>query len=179
VADLDQELARLAPLPLTYPEVGATAAADLPAGYGTLELSRVLGPGVEVFERASTALLTWQMHRRAGLSITADSPTAVTGCCVLSIIGRRPLALAIPCRVVYDVAEDTRRGFAYGTLPGHPECGEEAFLVTLDDDDQVTFTVRAFSRPVSALARLGGPVTRLAQHLATRRYLSSLASLAR
>jgi uncharacterized protein (UPF0548 family) len=29
-----------------------------------------------------------------------------------------------PVRVVYVVDEPTRRGFAYGTLPGHPESGE-------------------------------------------------------
>ena len=37
----------------------------------------------------------------------------------------------IPARVVYVVDEPARRGFAYGTLHGHPESGEEAFLVEL------------------------------------------------
>ena len=30
-----------------------------------------------------------------------------------------------PCRVVYVVDEPDRRGFAYGTLPGHPEIDGE------------------------------------------------------
>jgi uncharacterized protein (UPF0548 family) len=45
------------------------------------------------------------------------------------------------------IDEENRRGFAYGTPPGHPEQGEEAFVVALREDGQVTFTVTAFSRP--------------------------------
>jgi uncharacterized protein (UPF0548 family) len=57
------------------------------------------------------------------------------------------------------VDEPHRFGFAYGTLPGHPESGEEAFVI--DDTDQgVVFQIVAFSRPAAALARLGTPVSR-------------------
>lgn len=48
---------------------------------------------------------------------------------VLPGVGAGPLRLRAPCRVVYTVTESRRRGFAYGTLPGHPECGEEAFVI--------------------------------------------------
>ena len=70
-------------------------------------------------------------------------------------LGRRRLAVSAPVRVVYVVDEPRRRGFAYGTLPGHPESGEEAFVVELQEDDEVTFTVTAFSRPASTLAARG------------------------
>jgi uncharacterized protein (UPF0548 family) len=40
-----------------------------------------------------------------------------------------------------------RYGFAYGTLPAHPEEGEELFLVTRGGDDTVRFEITAFSRP--------------------------------
>ncbi|HEV8560641.1 MAG TPA: DUF1990 family protein [Actinophytocola sp.] len=43
-----------------------------------------------------------------------------------------------PGRVVHVVEEEHRRGFAYGTLPGHPECGEEAFLLERHADGTVT-----------------------------------------
>ena len=36
--------------------------------------------------------------------------------------------LQAPCRVVYVIDEPDIRGFAYGTLPGHPESGEERFV---------------------------------------------------
>jgi uncharacterized protein (UPF0548 family) len=41
------------------------------------------------------------------------------------------------------VDEPGRRGFAYGTLPGRPETGEEAFVVEKTNDD-VYLVIRAF-----------------------------------
>ena len=50
----------------------------------------------------------------------------------------------------------TRRdpaGFGYGTLPGHPERGEEAFVVGRDDADGVWFEVpRSAARPAGSRA---------------------------
>lgn len=85
-----------------------------------------------------------------------------------------PFKVSAPCRVVYVVDEPHRRGFAYGTLKGHPESGEEAFLVELRDDGTVWFIVRAFSRPSNGFFRLGYPVLRAAQSAYTKRYLRSL-----
>lgn len=65
-------------------------------------------------------------------------------------------------------------GFAYGTLPGHPETGEEAFVVERNGEGDVRFTITAFSRPRALLARLGGPVTKAVKARATRRYLRGL-----
>ena len=67
-----------------------------------------------------------------------------------------------------------RRGFAYGTLPGHPESGEEAFVIERHDDDTVSFTITAFSRHATRLARVAGPLGRAAQRRITARYLRSL-----
>ncbi|HSU36302.1 MAG TPA: DUF1990 domain-containing protein [Propionibacteriaceae bacterium] len=175
----DQDLLqRVGNLALTYPEVGATAAPRMPIGYRHIDRSLTVGSGTAVYERACVGLLSWQMHRRAGIKVIATAPSAVTGTCAILLIGRRPIAITAPCRVVYDVSTERRRGFGYGTLPGHPEIGEESFIVTHEDDDSVTFRVRAFSRPATLLARAGGPLTRIAQDLATGRYLRSLRSLA-
>ena len=92
--------------------------------------------------------------------------------------GPELLTTVAPCRVVYIVDEPDRFGFAYGTLPGHPEQGEEAFVVAKADDGAVRFTITAFSRPKEALARLGGPVTRFVQKRATKAYLDAMAQLA-
>jgi uncharacterized protein (UPF0548 family) len=73
------------------------------------------------------------------------------------------------------VDEPNRQGFAHGTLPGHPESGEEAFVVERADDDTVSLSVIAFSTPASDLAKLAGPLGRLAQRRMTVRYLRSLA----
>lgn len=84
----------------------------------------------------------------------------------------------IPCRVVWTVEEPDRIGFAYGTLPGHPECGEESFVVSMDAAGDVWFEVAAFSRLAAWYARLGRPVAALLQHLAIERYLRVVARAA-
>jgi uncharacterized protein (UPF0548 family) len=72
------------------------------------------------------------------------------------------------CRIVYIVDEDDgsmrRFGFAYGTLPGHAESGEERFLVEWDRRDGcVWYDILAFSRPNHFLVRLAYPQARKLQ----------------
>jgi uncharacterized protein (UPF0548 family) len=74
---------------------------------------------------------------------------------------------------VYVTDGEDHFGFGYGTLPGHPECGEEAFHVQRTAD-WVSFEVRAFSRPVDPLARLGGLVSRWIQLRVNHAYLEGL-----
>ncbi|WP_025155853.1 DUF1990 family protein [Leifsonia aquatica] len=85
-----------------------------------------------------------------------------------------PFKVSAPIRVVYVIDEPDRKGFAYGTLRGHPESGEEAFLVERHEDGTVWFVLRAFSRPSTAFYRLGAPVLRLVQNGFTARYLRAL-----
>lgn len=80
----------------------------------------------------------------------------------------------MPCRVVYVVDEPGLRGFAYGTLPGHPESGEERFLLRQTGDGSIDLTITAFSQPATALAKLGGPLTKGVQVVMTKRYLGAL-----
>lgn len=164
--------------PFTYAEVGATREAPLPAGFRHVRRDVAIGVGRETFERASAALLEWRMHRGAGLTVTAAGP-AEPGLPVVIGIGFGRFRLVAPCRVVYRVDQDDRRGFAYGTLPRHPERGEEAFVVHLTGSGQVRFRITAFSRPASALARIGGPLTSLAQEFATHRYVRSMINCSR
>ena len=57
-----------------------------------------------------------------------------------------------------------RYGFAFGTLPGHVEQGEERFTVEWQgEDDSVWYEVFAFARPAHPLARAGRPFVRLVQ----------------
>jgi uncharacterized protein (UPF0548 family) len=113
------------------------------------------------------------MHRRSGLVVAAEGP-AVEGRTVVLGLGMG-LMLLIACRVVYVVDEPARRGFAYGTLPDHPEQGEEAFVVTQDDDGLVWFDIKAFSRPGALLVRWAGPVGRAIQSVAMTRYERAVA----
>ncbi|KXK62018.1 hypothetical protein AWW66_10785 [Micromonospora rosaria] len=162
----------------THPEVGATRDRVLPAGYRHVHRDVPVGTGREAFVRAADGLLGWRMHRGAGLAVTATGRRAVAGAVVLLHVGRAPLRLTVPCRVVYVVDAPDQRGFAYGTLPGHPEQGEELFTVRLTRGGDVRVRIRAFSRPATALARAGGPVTHLVQEYVTDRYLRALRRLA-
>ena len=165
---------RFAAATLTYPEVGATRNDVLPAGYHHVERREPVGEGPAAFERAARAVLTWQMHRGAGLRVAASTPTVDPDVVVVAALGWPPFGLTVPCRVIYVVDTELCRGFGYGTLPGHPEHGEEAFLVELAGDGRVYLTIRAFSRPATLLSRLGGPVGRQVQRLITDRYIRAV-----
>ena len=159
---------------LTYPEVGRTLSAELPPGYRHVRRSAVLGTGRRAFERAGESLSTWGMHRGAGLTVDGASGRATPGTDVVLGWGVGVLRLRVPCRVVLTVDEPSARGFAYGTLPGHPESGEELFVVRLDDDDAVHLDIVAFSRPARWYSRLGAPLAVRIQRRVTGRYLAAL-----
>jgi uncharacterized protein (UPF0548 family) len=171
----DHEAAALRNEELTYPSSGSTRTGTTPPGYRHFERERLLGHGLERFDRAARTVMDWEMHRRAGLTVRASSDVVDEGSVAVVRIGTRQVGLDAPVRVVvYVVDEPGRRGFAYGTLAGHPERGEEAFVVEMRDDESVVFAITAFSQPVTRLARLGGPVTRAAQSLVTERYLRAV-----
>ena len=160
----------LAALPLTYSEVGATAG-PLPAGYHHVQKSAVIGRGRSRFEDAADKGMRWGMLRGAGLRVEATTEVAAVGSEVIVHLG----PVRAPCRVVYLVDDPDRRGFAYGTLPGHAETGEERFVVRYDAaTDEVFADVTAFSRHATWWSRLGSPVTSIAQRVVTERYLRAL-----
>ncbi|BCI52910.1 hypothetical protein NIIDNTM18_21880 [Mycolicibacterium litorale] len=164
------KLSDLATLALTYPEVGATAGA-MPPGYHHVRESAPIGSGRARFEEAAAAVMRWGMLRGAGVRVQATTEVAEVGSEV--IVGLGPVRA--PCRVVYVVDEPDRRGFAYGTLPGHAETGEELFAVRYDPaTERVYAEVAAFSRHGTWWSRLAGPVTSVLQRVVTRRYLRAL-----
>ena len=69
------------------------------------------------------------MHRAAGVRIDRVADRAAPGVDVTIAARRRAAAAAAPCRVVWTVDEPAGPGSGYGTLPGHPARGEEAFVV--------------------------------------------------
>jgi uncharacterized protein (UPF0548 family) len=57
-----------------------------------------------------------------------------------------------------------RQAIAYGTLAEHAESGEEPFTVEWDrSEDNVWYSILAFSLPHKTLARLGYPMSRMLQ----------------
>lgn len=139
-----------------------------------------LGSGTGLFERASRALLHWDMHRRAGLVVVATGP-ATPGLVVTLRPRTGPgawLRLTAPCEVTEVIDRPDAQGFTYRALPGHPERGWETFLIRRNPaTDAVTLTLTGASAHATTLARLGAPVARAEQARITRRYLSVLRDL--
>ncbi|MFD4354643.1 DUF1990 family protein [Nocardia sp. NPDC058518] len=160
--------------PFTYPEVGATRT-TMPGGYHRFRLRQPIGHGRDLFDRAENHILEYGIQKGSGVFQSADTETAQPGTALTVFLGIGRLGITAPCRVVYVLDEPDRRGFAYGTLPGHPEIGEELFAVEYDPtDDTVYGLVTAFSKPGTWYVRLGGPVVRLIQRWFAHRYLNTL-----
>lgn len=157
--------------PLNYPGVGATQrdAVHWPAGFRRLSVRTRLGHGEDDFAAAAGAVADWGLHRAAGVRVETDARRAAPGAEVVVGLGVGALRLRAPCRVVWAVAGKRRSGWAYGTLPGHPVRGEEAFVVTRDEEDTVWLDVLAFSRPVGRPAVAAGPLLPVFQRWYARR----------
>jgi uncharacterized protein (UPF0548 family) len=154
---------------LTYPEIGATAG-RLPPGYHHVRAERVIGRGRVAFDRAADALLRGAVQRRAGATVRMSETPLRVG----TRIDMRLGPFGIPCLVVWAERDDNHAGFAYGSLPGHPERGEERFVLTLAASGEVIFTITAFSRPGRWFTRIAWPLNHLIQRRMTERYLCTL-----
>ncbi|MGW7563954.1 DUF1990 family protein [Streptomyces sp. NPDC054757] len=142
----------------TYTQTGASRDGRCPQGFRALRVSTRLGTDEDIVRRAGAFMLSWQMHRAVGVSIESRSPTAFAGTDVVVGLGVGSWRLRAPCRVVWTVQDAQWTGFGYGTLPGHPECGEEAFVVERLADGVTWLTVSAFSRPAAWWTRAAGPL---------------------
>ena len=163
-------------LPWSYAEVGATKA-GAPAGFLEDHHRVRLGGGENGFVAAVAAVRRWTMFPRAWTRIFPGEAAVRED----QVVGMLAHALGgwwlNACRIVYviDEAGPVRRfGFAYGTLPGHVEQGEERFCVEWLADDSVWYDLRAFSRPRYWPARLGYPLTRRLQRRFARDSLAQM-----
>lgn len=163
---LGRFLAEQAALGFSYSAVGATATTP-PMGF-TVDRTRIeLGNGEAVFDAAKAALERWQQFRLGWVDVWSPETALEVGQ-VVAIMG---WAVGFwwlnSCRIVYTVNESgplTKFGFAYGTLPGHVESGEERFLIEWDrTTDRVAYDILAFSKPNHILTRLGYPLVRRSQ----------------
>jgi len=172
-AALERLLTELRRTEPTYAEVGATMGSDLPRGYRHDRRSVPLGEGQGAFDRGVAGLKRWEGHRHAGIAVHPRGSVPELGDTVLLAIPIGALTLVVGNRIVAIVDDPRRFAVVYGTLPGHGEQGEEAFLINRHDDNAVTFDIVAFSRPVG-VARLGAPAVRFLQRRVTDRYLAGL-----
>jgi uncharacterized protein (UPF0548 family) len=158
-------LQRQGRLPFSYPQVGASAG-EAPDGYDLDHNRARLGAGRAVFDAACDALRRWAQFPAPWTAVhPADAPLEPGS--VVAVLARAfGLWWLSAARVVYAVEEAAplrRFGFAYGTLPGHVEEGEERFTVEWHADGSVWYDLRAFSRPRHPLVRLAYPLARRQQ----------------
>jgi uncharacterized protein (UPF0548 family) len=178
-AKLSQILAEVADAPFTYDRVAATADPDgLPDGYHHVHATRVVGHGAEAFAAAVDGIRRWQLHRRQGFRVAPDDPPIEVGTAVAVDVPLVAIHVIATCRIAWVVDEVDRFGFGYGTLPVHPESGEEALVVERDagpnGGGEVRLAITAFSRPRHPLVRLAGPMARWQQARVTQGYLDAL-----
>ena len=163
-------------LPFTYAEVGATNATP-PSGYNVDHNRIRVGEGEATYRRAVEALKSWRQFELGWVAIMPGDVPVEVGATV-AVRARAVGTWSLnACRVVYVIDESRRWGFAYGTLPGHVECGEERFLIEWLADDSVWYDILAFSRPQHPLAKVSSPFARMLQKRFARESLARIKSL--
>ena len=165
----------------TYPEVGESRDGLRPDGYSIDHHKARLGSGEACFEAARAAMRAWRMFDTPWIRLTNPQAPFQVGETLVVQVRHLGFYSLLPDRVVYIIDEPERFGFAYGTLGGHAEQGEERFLVTSTperngtaEERAVRFELFAFSRPRHTLARLGAPAARLLQRSAASAYTEAM-----
>ena len=158
---------------MTWSPVGLAARDIAPDGYRLDRLVRPLGHVERTLANAIDALSACRVRRGAGLGVHADGPPIVG--IVVAMAAPMPVGwVKAVCRVVEVVDRPDRFGFAYETLPVHPEQDEESRTLVRGLDDQVVFEIVAVSRPRYPCARACLPLAPRLQRSATDRFPDSL-----
>ncbi len=165
---------------MSYDVVGATQVAQgdwtaRVAGFRRFERTVDVGPADD-WEKLSQAVLHWAVKTRSGFTVHPGPGASLrvrTGDDVTTEVGVGPWTVTEPVRVVAVVETSQRCGFAYGTRPGHPVRGEEAFVLHRSDD-RVLLTLRSLTRAGDGPWAMVFPILLLAQRRYRRRYARAL-----
>ena len=122
-----------------------------------------LGKGDLVWEKARAALIKWDHFPQYWTQIYDPHPMIKRGNTVAVLFRIFGLWWINSARIVYTFDDPDRFGFAYGTLPGHLERGEECFWIERDRDDTISYHIRAFSKPAHWLIWMAYPMARFFQ----------------
>ncbi len=129
-AAIEKFLLRASSDTFSYDDVGATRSKP-PAGFDVDHNRQLIGNGREDFEKAKDAIRSWKMFDFPWVRLAyTDTPIEV-GREVAMIVKHFGFYSMSSARIVYVIDEPERFGFAYGTLTGHVERGEERFSVEL------------------------------------------------
>lgn len=172
-ATLDRLVDVSASAPVTYDHVGSTLGGPAAVGRRPRTRSLTIGDEPELFDAAVAALRAWACHRGIGARIHPPAATLTVDSTVLVVLPVAAVTIVVPNRIVAVVDEADRFGFAYGTLPGHQERGEESFVVEREPDGRVVASVTVDAVAATALARLAAPAVAAIQRVAVDRYLGA------
>ena len=174
---------RIAAGELNYEGIGSTEHGPLPAHVESVVTRAYVGEGLATYLRVAQGILSWRLQQGARLRVRAESEVVVPGTRVISGFGMGPFRINAPCEVVWvrqplPADGPQSAGFGYGTLPGHPVRGEEAFEVEIDGTGRVTIAITAFGAPSNWFYATGGALTAWARRRITSRYIESAHQLA-
>ncbi len=160
----------------SYSAMGGTQG-GAPEGYNVDHNRLLIGHGQKQFKAARAAIDDWKMFDLDWIELFPNRPPLQAGSAVAVVVHHLGFWSVNISRVIYVIDEESRYGFAYGTLPCHSEEGEERFLVEHDKaTDEVWYDLYALSKPRHPLARIGYPIAR---HLQKRFARESLAAMKR
>ena len=158
----------------TYDHVGSTLDPARWEGAAVHVQAVDVGVGPVAFDAAREALRTWVAQRGIGAEVVPPECRVAVDETLVIVLRRGPLYVLAPDRVVAVIYEPRRFAFAYGTLAGHPERGEESFEVARLADETVRVTIRVQAGPGTLAAQLVAPVVRVLQRAALRGYLKAI-----
>jgi uncharacterized protein (UPF0548 family) len=149
-------------LPYTYTPIGGTKSKKIDS-YDNDFAKIKLGEGDVFFEKAKKLICDWKMFPLGWTKILGENKSIQEGTSIVMMARFMGVWFRNSCKIVYVIDEKNRFGFAYGTLPGHIESGEELFLVEINEQKEVFYSIKAFSRPRHFLAKIGYPIIRILQ----------------
>ncbi len=136
-----------------------------------------IGKGKEVWQNAKTALKNWQQFPVGWTKIYDDKTPLLEGNVVAVLFKLFGIWWINSAKIVYTFDEHDRFGFAYGTLEGHVEQGEECFWIDRDKDGNVYYHIKAFSKPAFWAAKIGYPIARSYQRKFVRESMARMKEL--
>jgi len=146
----------------TYHELEGSKRSEV-AGCDNDYSHRIIGAGEADWEVAKEALRNWEQFPAPWTKILRERTPLKKGETVAVLFRILGIWWINSARIVYDFDEPNRFGFAYGTLLGHLESGEECFWLERDVDGTVSYHIRAFSNPYYWFVKLAYPMARYYQ----------------
>ena len=124
---------------------------------------QVIGKGDIVWENAKALLRNWKQFPMGWTALYTKEKSIKTGDVVAVLFNLLGIWWINSARIVYVFDEPNRFGFAYGTLEGHVEKGEECFWLEKNDNQEIIYHIKAFSLPAHLLVWMAYPFSRMMQ----------------